>query len=495
MVTIKISKEGTFYLSENNIRLTNNFSNIELINDTFYLLESRDNGIISYSFYNLNSKKNDFEIQNVRMISKPNNNNHFTLDAIDHFVVYEVNTFKEIVKIKKNIDLYNFFYISDGYSIYEENLYKGSSVFGKLADFPVVYKEEEERLCVRKIELVYISYLDINSYGLDNRMFTIFKTPLPKNIDYIYVANKNFAKESILFIKSNEVFEIRSGNKIIYTGKIDEDSIRNTYNVANKSMLNISDGDKKYIITPNLAISGPLNVSDFEFNRIFKCQEYTLYYKDNFIVKYDTETHTITENKSKLSFELHLNVKTDVLFIREKEYALLSIGDEMYFYNDIIHDFVKIEESIYIVPYIYENSIYFLDENLQESLVIPELDIRDLIVSDYTYFNNNIYVILKDEEIAEPNGTYIVYDVKNKKVLKSFNSFIEFTDHIGFYLNDIKHHSSSFIYSLDINSGKIIKMPFKTKGLYYRDNQLLYKNMFNTSVKLNPNEQIYLKEN
>jgi hypothetical protein len=280
----------------------------------------------------------------------------------------------------------------------------------------------------------------------------------------------------------------------MYNGYIDETENNNTFNIGNKSMIDFSDGKNKYVITNNNVINGPFEIFDFEFNRIFKNNDYTLFYKEGKIIKYNHDDYKINIEDSPYTFNLHLNTKTEVLFKNGNEYAKLSIGDDDYLFNEKRNDFQKLETVIDIVPYTYENKIYYLDENLNESFIVPKLDVRDLVISDYTYYNNNLYVILRDEEIQEPNGKYIVYDIKKNRELKTFDSFFEFTEHNGFYLNDIKYHASSFIWTLDEKGSKLVKLPYKTRGMYIRNNKLMFNDMNNQTLWFPIHDSIYTKE-
>jgi hypothetical protein len=84
--------------------------------------------------------------------------------------------------------------------------------------------------------------------------------------------------------------------------------------------------------------------------------------------------------------------------------------------------------------------------------------------------------------------------VTNNCILKTFNSFFEFTNHQGFFLNDIKHHASSFIYTLDENGMKIVKLPFKTRGIRVLEGFVKFKGMSDEIISLPLEEPIYIKE-
>jgi hypothetical protein len=102
---------------------------------------------------------------------------------------------------------------------------------------------------------------------------------------------------------------------------------------------------------------------------------------------------------------------------------------------------------------------------------------------------------LHNPEVPGSNpGLAIVYDVSNNCTLKTFESFYEFTNHQGFYLNDVKFHASSFIYTLDDNGKKIIKLPFKTRSIRVLEGMVKFQGMFDGTISLNLNEPIYLKE-
>ena len=71
---------------------------------------------------------------------------------------------------------------------------------------------------------------------------------------------------------------------------------------------------------------------------------------------------------------------------------------------------------------------------------------------------------------------------------------MEFTSHQGFFLNDIKYHASSFIYTLDENGKKIVKLPFKTRGISVIDKTIKFYDMSYQTVSLELDEPIYIKE-
>lgn len=493
MINLKISKQGKYYLSENGYRLTDDQQYIEKISDKHFAYKNYESGKTTWNFYSISDKKIDLTIDG-RLISTDFDRNEFTLDQGEYFVVYNKLDLSELIRIKKNKDLYNFHYISDGYSLYEDNIYKLNNYLGGLNEFEQIYYDETDKHCFKKVDGLILYYLDKNNIGTEHQCFTFFKEPFPENLEKVIVVNKNYSNDCVFIFKSESSYEIKHGDTLLYKGTFAEDNEQNTFNVANKSMIDFSDGKNKYVITNNHVINGPFEIFDFESNRIFKNNEYTLYYKEGKIIKYNHDDLKISIEKSPFNFALHLNIKTEVLFKNGLEYAKLSVGDDEYFFNDKSNKFQKLETAIEIIPYTYENKIYYLDESLNESFIEPKLDVRDLIIFDYTYYNDNLYIILKDEEIQEPNGKYIVYDIKNNRELKTFDSFFEFTEHYGFYLNDIKYHASSFIWTLDEKGSKLVKLPFKTRGMYIRNNKLMFKDMNNQTIWFPHDDSIYTKE-
>ncbi len=445
-------------------------------------------------FYNISSKENDLYIDYGRLISTDFSRDEFTIDEGEYFVVYNKFNLNQILRIKKNNDLYNFHYISDGYSIYEGNLYKVNNLLGSLNDFELIYNDETNDNYIRKVDGFPMFYLNKNNIGLNHQCFTFFKQPIPINLEKVIVINKNHKNDCVFIFKTKTNYEIRHDNKILYNGLIDETENNNTFNTGNKSLIDFSDGKNKYVISNNNVINGPFEIFDFEFNRIFKNNDYTLFYKESKIIKYNHDDYKINIEDSPYTFNLHLNINTEVLFKNGNEYAKLSIGDDEYFFNDKSDEFQKLETAIEIIPYTYENKIYFLIENLKEASIEPTIDVSDLMIFDYTYFNENIYVILRDEETQDPIGKYIIYDIKNNRELKTFDSFFEFTEHNGFYLNDIKFHASSFIWTLDEKGSKLIKLPFKTRGMYIRNNKLMFNDMNNQTLWFPIDDSIYNKE-
>jgi hypothetical protein len=495
MTSIKISKQGKYYLSKDNTRLCEDCSFIEKINEGLYALKIIENTSITWQFYNCNTNQIDLTLRDSRLISDGFKEDNITFDRVTCFSVYNKNTLKEILSIDKNEDKYNFHYIGNGYSVYENNIYNGSSRIGFINDFPILYEDVENKHKIIKIEDKTLFYINRDDYGLRHKNFTIFKNAIPEKFDKLYVVNKNLKNNKIFFFKNGTTYLVYSDDELIYKGIINDENGENIFDYANCEMINFSNGNDHFIITNNHTINGPFKVKDFEFNRIFKFTAYSLYYKDKSIIKYNHNNHLISIEDSPFEFKLHLNVNTDVLFKGGNEHAKLSIGDEEYFYNDLTDSFTKLENSIEIIPYIFSDKIYYLDNDLTEKCIKPDFDIRDLTISDYTYYKNKLYLIIKEEEVPEPNGKYIIYDVLNNTILKTFDSFIEFTSHQEFFLNNIKYHSSSFIYILDENGSKIVKLPFKTKGINIMDGVIKFSGMFNEkSISLLLGEPIYNKE-
>ncbi len=495
MYTIKITKQGEYYISNNNIRATEDYRFIEKISGKYYALKKHEDGKVNWDFFNIELNKIELSIKDARLISNGFEEDTFTLDRTTCFSVYNKSDLKELFSIDKNEDLYNFYCIGNGYSIYENNIYKGSSKIGPISSFQVLYANEEKNYKIIKLEDVSLFYINRDDYGLNHKRFTIFNKSIPNKINNLYVISKNFKNKNLFIFKTNTEFVVISGDEVIYKGDIDEENGNKIFNYANSEVIEFSNGSGHYIITNNQFVNGPFKVNNFEKNRIFKCKEYSLFYKDKHIIKYNHIDHTLSIHQdSPFEFTLHLNVNTDVLFMNGNEYAKLSISDNEYFYNNKTNNFVKLENAINLIPYIFENEIYYLDENLCEKFLKPELDVRDLVISDYTYYKNKLYVILRDEEVPEPNGEYIVYDVNNNCILKTFNSFFEFTNHQGFFLNDIKYHSSSFVYTLEENGRKIVKLPFKTRSIRVLEGSVNFKGMFDETITLPLDEPIYLKE-
>jgi hypothetical protein len=95
-----------------------------------------------------------------------------------------------------------------------------------------------------------------------------------------------------------------SGNQIIYKGDIDDDGGNKIFDIANYEMINFSVGNAKYVITNNHLLNGPYEIYEFEHNRIFKCKEYTLYYKDKCLIKYTHISHSLSFENSNFEFNL-----------------------------------------------------------------------------------------------------------------------------------------------------------------------------------------------
>lgn len=494
MYTIKISKQGKYYLSKDNIRLCEDCSFIEKINESLYALKIQENASVSWKFFNCDTNKVDLSLTNSRLISDNFLNDTFTFDRGACFSVYDKSTLEELFSITKNEDKYDFYYIGKGYSVYENNIYNGPSKIGAINDFPILYKNEEDKHRIIKLEGISLFYFNRDDYELKFKGFTIFNKSIPELIDLLYVVNKKFKINNVFLFKTENTFVVYSGDSIIYQGNIDDENGEKIFDIANSEMIEFSNESRHYIITNNHLVNGPFEVNDFEYNRIFKCEEYTLYYKDKFIIKYNQKNHTLSMLDSPLEFTLHLNTKTDVLFKNGNEYAKLSVGDEEYYYNDTTNLFTKLENSIDLIPYVFVDKVHFLDNDLTEKSIKPDFDIRDLMISDYTYYKNNLYLIFRDEEIPEQNGKHIVYDVLNNTIIKTFESFMEFTSHQGFFLNDIKYHASSFIYTLDENGKKIVKLPFKTRGIRVIDKTIKFYDMSYQTVSLELDEPIYIKE-
>ena len=494
MTSIKISKQGQYYLSKDNTRLCEDCSFIEKINDILYALKIQQKAGVSWQFYNCDTNQIDLKLSDSRLISDGFGEDTFTFDRTTCFSVYDKSTLEELFSITKNEDKYDFYYIGKGYSVYENNIYNGPSKIGPINDFPILYENEENKQRIIKLEGISLFYINRDDYGLSRKGFTIFIKSIPEKIDNLYVVNKKFKINKVFLFKTENTFVVYSGDSIIYQGIIDDENGEKVFDYANSEMIEFSNGSGHYIIINNHVVNGPFKVNDFEYNRIFKCEEYTLYYKDKFIIKYNQKNHTLSMEDSPLEFTLHLNTKTDVLYKNGNEYAKLSVGDDEYFYNEKTNSFTKLENSIDIIPYVFVDKLHFLDNDLTEKSIKPDFDIRDLMISDYTYYKNNLYLIFRDEEIPEPNGKYIVYDVLNNTIIKTFESFMEFTSHQEFFLNDIKYHASSFIYTLDENGKKIVKLPFKTRGIRVIDNTIKFYDMSYQTVTLEVDEPIYIKE-
>lgn len=494
MTTIKISKSGKYYLFHQGARITEDQSNIIKISESHYAFYNLEEGKNKWDFYNTQTQSIDFTISDKQANKLNIEKEVFWINLNSSFVFFDKKTLNKVFSINEIEDFYNFHYIGNGFSIYENEIYKESKPIGAINSFPVLYQNDEKKYKIIKIEDISLFFIDEENFSLNNQIFTIFEISIPEKIDELYVVSKNLENKSVFFFNAGDLFIVISNNEIIYKGKIDLENGNKIFDIANSEMINFSNGNDKYVITNNNLLNGPFEINDFEYNRFFKCKSYTLYYKDKFIIKYNHSDHKLSIQDSPFEFNLHLNVKTDVLFKNGNEYAKLSAGDEEYFYNEKINNFNKLEKSIDLIPYIFVDKIYFLDYDLTEKNIKPEFDIRDLVISDYTYYKHNLYLILRDEEILEPNGKYIVYDVFNNTIIKTFESFIEFSSHKGFLLSDLKYHASSFIYTLDEKGKKIVKLPFKTRGISIIEESLKFRDMSYQTLTLEIDEPIYLIE-
>jgi hypothetical protein len=174
MYTIKISKQGKYYLSKDNIRLCEDCSFIEKINESLYALKIQENASVSWKFFNCDTNKVDLSLTNSRLISDNFLNDTFTFDRGACFSVYDKSTLEELFSITKNEDKYDFYYIGKGYSVYENNIYNGPSKIGAINDFPILYKNEEDKHRIIKLEGISLFYFNRNDYELKFKGFTIF---------------------------------------------------------------------------------------------------------------------------------------------------------------------------------------------------------------------------------------------------------------------------------------------------------------------------------
>jgi hypothetical protein len=55
-------------------------------------------------------------------------------------------------------------------------------------------------------------------------------------------------------------------------------------------------------------------------------------------------------------------------------------------------------------------------------------------------------------------------------------------------------HASSFIWTLDEKAEKIVKLPFKTRGISIESNSFQFTNMSYQTVSMPIEEAIYIKE-
>ena len=497
MCTIKISKEGSYYLSKDDKRVTEDFDEIEKINDKYFSLEKRHGVTACYSIYNSNTCEIDLTVNDGESIDISRERFprfYFTIRRSEFFTVYDSITLKEIVSVKRKKGTYSYAYIGEGFSIYEETIYNREELLGNLEDFPIIYSKEESDIYIRKIKEFNFFSIEREDYGLEFRINTILKYDLPSKIDDIIFKNFSEFDELVLFTRTGKTFNVTSGDRLIYHGPIDLGPFVQHNNSQKKyDLIHFYVDQKLYLITKNKNLYGPFEISEFNTNHcIFYSLDYTIFLSDGYLIKYNNQSHAVEVNKCKYNF--NKNEKYGDLIIENKEYSLLRIGECNYYYNDNIEDFTILQISEKICPNSYINEILYLDENLNEMSITPEWDIRDLIISDYTYYKNRLYVIFRDELIEEPAGKYVVYDVTNKVILKTFNSFIEFSSHKNFYLTDWKFHASSFVYTLDEKGTKIIKLPFKIRSILIENQGFRIKNMNYKEALLPNNEAIYLKE-
>jgi hypothetical protein len=202
----------------------------------------------------------------------------------------------------------------------------------------------------------------------------------------------------------------------------------------------------------------------------------------------------LTIYPSPFDFKIHGNVKNEMLYHNSKEYARLSIGYDNYFYNDLTEEITQLKELLYIRPYLYENNVCYLDETLTERVEKVEFDILDSIITDYTYYKDNLYVIIRDESTVGPNGESILYNVTSRKIVKIFNSFVSFASHTLFLINEQVYRSSCPIYTLDNIGSKVIKLPFNARSINERNNKLLIYDKNYKNLKLSLEDSIYTKE-
>ena len=102
MISIKISKQGKYYVANNNTRATEDYCFIEKISNKYYALKKNEVGLVNWDFYNIEINKIELSIKDARLISKGFDEDTFTLDRNTCFSVYNNNDLKELISIDKN---------------------------------------------------------------------------------------------------------------------------------------------------------------------------------------------------------------------------------------------------------------------------------------------------------------------------------------------------------------------------------------------------------
>jgi hypothetical protein len=507
MINIKISKEGKYYLSQNNIRVSIDYDEIEKLNESYFACRKRELDYSqTYFFLNAVNANIEMAIENCLFRGKClGKNKYFILDQKRNYKVFESDTLKEVITISKSKDYHDFVYIKESYYFLDEYIYNGNEILGKLNDFDIIYKDENF-YTIRKINDFYLFSIEQNGYPHDHREYTLIKNEISTEINTI-VINSSVSSGLFLFIKSNNKYNIYYDGNLIHHCKIDEEKFPFTTNFFGEVFIHFYIDQKLYFLTKNKEIHGPFSINDFEYKQIHENHYYKIFYCDKHLIKYDKFFYKITIEKINFNFT---KTRSKVLYIKDNSYELLMLEDQLFFYNNFTNKFDLLDDRTEIIPEIFVDEIYYLGYDLLPKIAKPKINILDLGISDYMYFNNNLYLILADIELIDgnksDNSNYIVYDVNNDIVLKTFNSFIEFNSNFQFLLADTKYHASSFIYTLDQSAKKIIKLPFKTKGI--NDNEELIKskvidvleygicfiNMDSTEVLLTNTDPIYVKE-
>ena len=496
MIAIKVSKEGKFYLSNNKIRVSIDYDEIEMLNEYYFACIVKELDFSqTYYFINTSTIQTDLTITDcIFSGTSLGNKNIFILNQKRNYHVFESKTLKKIITVSKTKDYHQFAYISDSYYFLDDNLYCGDDVLGKLNEFDNIYIDKHGN-CIRNINDFYLYSYEREGLSHQHRYYTIIKDQLPIDINRIEI-NSLISNSVYIFIKSDNIYHIFYEGFLIHKCNIDEQNTNFTTNFVDEIFIHFYIENNLYFLTNNQKLQGPYVINNFKYNEIHDNIDYKLFYSNKHIIKYDKSTHSIIVEM--IDFDFIVPNTNNLLYMDNCVYKALEYQEHYYYYNNKTNDFVKLIDAIEIKPYIYDNKIYYLDNNLVQQSLKPKIDVLDLSISDYIYFKGNLYIILADSTLLDgyksDNNDYIIFDVTNNTILKTFDNFIKFNSKKQFLLADTYNHTSSSIYTLDEACQKIIKLPFKTKGIFDIENGIRIQNMNTTNVIIPNNESIYIKE-
>jgi hypothetical protein len=435
MIHIKINQNNKLVLFKSNNKLSEEYDNIFRISNQIYVFTISNEFSLNYYFFDIDKNQIALELLNTSLNFY---STHFVYLTDGYFYVYSSLDLSILYNHKIGKNKYNFTYLGNNYCISDDCLFENENNLGIIDQQMVIHSSYHKKLVQFRYQILWNKAIIIKE--LASHTFTEIYDDYPKNNLVVFYSKEN----SSIYLNSNKVF----------CGKIDS----HNFNYGAQIIKWFTSENKSYIVIDSTTLYGPFNSIILQnLDLIYRSTEKMVFFGLNTIFIYDILNKSFTDKSVTINDLKYVNKAT--LYLKDIEISLLKDSNNVhYYYNNENDTIAKLDSRDNILPYIGENKIYWFDKNIKLNVAETKLTNYELI--DYTYFKDDLFIILKNNE------EYILYKTKSAEILKKYKKFVSFTYHKNCLIQiDPKPGKRLQLDTIDYNLKKVNKINLKADSV------------------------------